>query len=511
MSKITNPTTESSVTCGFFNSMVVDGVSDRRYNAEQMSAIFDGLINDGVFASIGDTLVVSASSGNTVNVGTGKCWFNHTWTRNDAVLPVDCGAPPTNLNFKRIDAVVVEVNASDDKRDNFIKVIQGAEASNPDKPALTKGSLVNQHALCYITRRPGASITAADIENAVGTSETPFVTGIVQVTSLDALLGQWTAQLNNFMAARQADVDNFIAIEEADFNTWYADMKQLMQNVAVELNNWTAAEKTTIMNWFDDIKGKLGEDLAVDLQLQINADEVERFLMEGLPDGTKTISEDGTVIKTVDSKNRVLTKTFTDNFSTITSVLMTREDTNHLSYPYVAFNGAKTSTKYGVTFTDNGNGTVTANGTATALIWFTLPGNDFTLDKDVYSLSGCPIGGSEETYYFGASLYNDTTIVAGSEANDTGYGVTLDTTDKTYTSARVFICIKSGVTVNNVTFNPKVMTYGTELGRLVKKISADGKTIESTITNNSDVLPNLVEIERGIDAIIATENSYIEG
>ena len=89
MSKIINPTTEPSVTCGFFNSVVVDNKSDRLYNAEQMSAIFDGLINDGVFAGIGDKLVVSTSSGNTVSVGTGKCWFNHTWTLNDAPLLID--------------------------------------------------------------------------------------------------------------------------------------------------------------------------------------------------------------------------------------------------------------------------------------------------------------------------------------------------------------------------------------------------------------------------------------
>ena len=55
------------------------------------------------------------------------------------------------------------------------------------------------------------------------------------------------------------------------------------------------------------------------------------------------------------------------------------------------------------------------------------------------------------------------------------------------------------------------MSYTTELGRLVKKISSDGKTIESTLINNAEKLPNLVEIERGIDTIIASENKYIEG
>ena len=39
-----------SITSGFYNSYN----GDRRYNAEQMSAIFDGIINDGVFSNIAD-------------------------------------------------------------------------------------------------------------------------------------------------------------------------------------------------------------------------------------------------------------------------------------------------------------------------------------------------------------------------------------------------------------------------------------------------------------------------
>ena len=45
-----------SVTSGFFNSLH----GDRRYNAEQMSAIFDGIINDGVFANIGTAFSIKS-------------------------------------------------------------------------------------------------------------------------------------------------------------------------------------------------------------------------------------------------------------------------------------------------------------------------------------------------------------------------------------------------------------------------------------------------------------------
>lgn len=503
MSKITKPDTEGSVTCGFYNS-----INDRKYDATQMSAMFDGLINDGVFATIDDAMVVKASSGKTVIVGKGKCWFDHTWTVNDAPLPVQCG--DTHVLLDRIDAIVVQINTI--TRDNTIEIVEGTAASSPVRPTLTNNSEIHQHALCYIYRKAESiEIKQEDITNVIGTDETPFVTGIVQVVSLDTLLGQWTDQLNQYIASGELKINNFIDGEESDFNTWYADMKQLMNDATAELGQWTTAEKNTIMNWFDNVKDQLSEDAALSLQNQIDASTVERFLIDGLPDGKKTISEDGTVIKVVDSKGRVLLKTFTNNFLTITSVLKDREDKEYLSYPYSIFDSSNMATVNGITFTSTSDGKITANGTATADVLFVISKSDFTLNPDTYNLSGCPIGGSEETYYFGAELYNGNTYVSNSTKKDTGYGVMLDLNNETYTKVNVFICIKSGVTVNNVVFNPSVNITGSVLGTLVKEISADGRTINSTLTNTSDVIPNMVQIERGLDTIIANENKYIGG
>ena len=71
MSRVTNAESERYVTCGFFNS---DSEGARKYDATDFSKLFDGMVTDGVFASIGDCLVVKASSGTTVSVGTGKCF-----------------------------------------------------------------------------------------------------------------------------------------------------------------------------------------------------------------------------------------------------------------------------------------------------------------------------------------------------------------------------------------------------------------------------------------------------
>ena len=192
-----------SVSSGFFNSLN----GDRKYNAAQMSAIFDGLIIDGVFASIGTAFAVKAAGGLTVNVGIGKAWFDHTWTVNDSILPMT--APEAEVLLDRIDAVVLEVNGMESVRENTIKFVKGNPSSAPSRPTLTNEGNVHQYPLCYIYRKYGtAVINQADITPMVGTESTPFVTGILQTISLDELLGKWQDELDRFTDARSKEVDD---------------------------------------------------------------------------------------------------------------------------------------------------------------------------------------------------------------------------------------------------------------------------------------------------------------
>ena len=57
-----------AITYGFFNAVKrSDGAYDRLYNSEQISDMFEGLISDGVYESVGDALIVKASSGMTID------------------------------------------------------------------------------------------------------------------------------------------------------------------------------------------------------------------------------------------------------------------------------------------------------------------------------------------------------------------------------------------------------------------------------------------------------------
>ena len=326
MSKRTRPNEEPSVTCGFYNG------DDCEYDAGQMSAIFDGIIKDGIFASIGTCLVVKAGTGNTVNVGTGKAWFNHTWTLNDAILPIVCPDSNPVSDMHRIDAIVLHINTNDDVRDNCIICKTGVESANPVRPEMQKSDGIYEYALCYIYRAAASTeIKEEDITNMIGTEDTPFITGILQTVDLNILLGQWQDDLNRFVAEEKTrattEIDNYIDTNETAFDKWFNQMKTLMAEAVNEVDTWTVNQKATMLDWFEHMRDQLSEDAAVNLQMQIDKSEIERVLMFGFVDGQKTFSDDGTVITAVDSTGRTLVKTFTPDFLLCTTILTDSHNT----------------------------------------------------------------------------------------------------------------------------------------------------------------------------------------
>lgn len=193
-------------TFGFYNSLN----GDRKYNAEQISAIFDGLISNGVYDTIGQLFAVKPGTGMQVTVGTGRAWFDHTWNDNDSVLPLFVDA--ADITLARYDTVVLEVNAGINVRTNTIKIVKGTAGTNPVKPTLTNSGSIHQHALAHIRIPGGAtSITASMIQNVVGTSECPFVTGIIQTAQIDALFQQWEGEFDEWFENVQATLtDNVV-------------------------------------------------------------------------------------------------------------------------------------------------------------------------------------------------------------------------------------------------------------------------------------------------------------
>ena len=211
---------------GFYNSLN----GDRTYNATDFTKIFDGVIQDGVFQTIGDhfQVVQDTGSNNVCKVKTGKAWLDHTYTVLNAIGTLEFSYVAVG-GQSRIDAVVIEINTSE--RTNDIKIIEGTAASNPVKPSLVdpEHPEIKNYALAYVTikQSEGSVVKDENIENNVGannnTDEThpvlPYVIGAMQV-----------------MTPTQA------------------------------VNQLEAA----ILSWFDDMKGQLSTDAAAHLQEELD-------------------------------------------------------------------------------------------------------------------------------------------------------------------------------------------------------------------------------------------------
>jgi hypothetical protein len=208
-----------AITSGFYDSLN----GDRKYNAAQLSSLFNGIITDGVFSSIGSALVVIANSGFSVTVGAGRAWFNKSWLENDSdyILATDIA----DVILDRIDIIAIEFNSSPDVRLNTIKYIKGTPATNPVPPEMINTETVHQYPLAHITIPAGvSSITGAMIANKVGSIDCPFITGIVESVDASTLLGEF----------------------ESEFNIWFDAMKDQLTtdaagNLQTQINNMDAA------------------------------------------------------------------------------------------------------------------------------------------------------------------------------------------------------------------------------------------------------------------------------
>ena len=246
-----------AITYGFYNSK--DG--DRKYDSVQMSAIFDGIILDGVYVTIGDAFAVKAGGGLNVIIGTGRAWFNRTWTLNDIKYPITMSPPPV-LN-SRYDMVVIEVNLSPTVRANSVKVVQGVVATNPVWPKPLKSDLVNQFPIAYILRKANETvIPQSQITNAVGTSETPFVTGVLKHIDVDMLIAKWEAEWYETFGKTNQDIEAAKKDWEEQWNTWFTSTTAKEE---MEFKLWMEATKAAYDTWFAQISGKLDTDVAASL------------------------------------------------------------------------------------------------------------------------------------------------------------------------------------------------------------------------------------------------------
>ena len=148
---------------------------------------------------------------------------------------------------------------------------------------------------------------------------------------------------------------------------------------------------------------------------------------------------------------------------------------NLLSYPYHSLTVASN----GVTWSDDGEGRLTANGTpSTNDSYVQCARYNITLPADTYVLNGCPKGASSSTYY--SVLYYTENNTRHNVAFDYGDGATF-TLDKPQVISLDIVIVKS-YTANNIVFKP-----------MIRYASIEDDTYESYV---ADIQSQLLSIKQ---------------
>lgn len=220
-----------AVTYGFFNS--VSG--DRRYNADQMSTYFEGLVSSGVFENVGDRLQVTAGTGMSVNVGTGRAIISSKWVKNDAALNLPLTAADVQKN--RIDAIAIRFDAT--ARTVSIVVKEGtATTGTATPPTRATGADVYELFLAYVSvPKTTTAITQDLITDLRWSANCGWVTGLIKQVTTSDLYDQWAAAYNAYYAQSTATFDAYMSAKQTEFDTWFEHLTEQL-NVDTTLHQY---------------------------------------------------------------------------------------------------------------------------------------------------------------------------------------------------------------------------------------------------------------------------------
>lgn len=235
-----------NVTCGFFDSIN----KDRVYSADQMTMPYKRLVADGVFATKEGTpstdLQVIAGTGRAVVVLAGNAMVGNKWFESPSSIAITI--PENTAVSTRIDSVIIQVDKRMSGRNGSVVYRTGTASGNPVPPDLSTDDSVVEYRVANIEVAAGAtSITQSNITDLRGTSECPWVAGLItQVdtstlwtqysSAFAALYNQYTAEYEEYTEQQKAAWDAFIQT--------LTDQLDVSTNV-VMLTNVVTTEGTT--------------------------------------------------------------------------------------------------------------------------------------------------------------------------------------------------------------------------------------------------------------------------
>lgn len=203
-------------------------VYDRAITSAPLRKLIAKLLTDGVLPNPSTNLQVEAGSGMNVvvNPGFAICAGGLKLEENQRTLAIQAA----DSNYDRIDTVVLRWNDNDSERICDLYIVEGIPAASPLRPKLTRTESIWELGLADLfVNKNSSAISNQRI------TDTRYETARCGIIS---------------------------AISEFDTTTLY-------QQVQADLAGFKASEQADFITWFNDIKGQLSEDAAGNLQKQI--------------------------------------------------------------------------------------------------------------------------------------------------------------------------------------------------------------------------------------------------
>ncbi len=276
---------------------------DRVYKAEDWAWYFATFLANGVFPKPSDGLQVIAYQNMEVRVNVGYAFINGTAFRNPTSKSIKLATAEGAQN--RIDRIIVRWDLTE--RDTYLAVLKGVPSAKPTATALTRNTERWELALADIY--VGKGVTGIRTANITDQRFNSAVCGIVKGTVEEIDASVLTKQFNDFFemysnavmdefSVYKQAMENYLSTIEGVYNQYVAKTEALFTQYETEfsercstfnntLEEWEAellkaytdfvasitlfeGEAEAEFNaWFESIKGKLGEDVAGALELEI--------------------------------------------------------------------------------------------------------------------------------------------------------------------------------------------------------------------------------------------------
>lgn len=229
---------------------------DRTYDSEDMMQPYINVVTEGIFAyqtnesggepqlQVGFPCTVKTNE-NTVSIQAGRGILNHHWFELDHTENISIATNSSLTN--RIDSLIIQCNMNMDDRAVYLIYRQGTASA----PALeTNDTTIFEFRLWNISvPNVDTSTEQITLEDKRGTSECPYITGLLQQLTLDERLNKFdddvTKKINSYDQQLLDKIDDFETQGQSAISTFNSNGNEAIESFETESGQKIDSFETT--------------------------------------------------------------------------------------------------------------------------------------------------------------------------------------------------------------------------------------------------------------------------